>query len=192
MSGFEFAVRKVLADVSFDTDVNVSVFETNIRALGGLLSAHFLCLKHLEGRWREGKGESEGEGRRRAERVRGHRGGSSSSGSTCLSRDVFARDPTRIWGAFAAWYRDELLALAEDLGRRLLPAFNTKSGVPYGTVNLRHGVPPGETVITSAAGLSPRNAATNGRGLMADARLGRWHDDAGDDDAVTCVEEARV
>ena len=42
--------------------------------------------------------------------------------------------------------------LAEDLGNRLLPAFNTKTGIPYGTVNLLHGVPTGETKIASTAG----------------------------------------
>lgn len=29
------------------------------------------------------------------------------------------------------WYRDELLHMAKDLGHRLLPAFNTTSGLPY-------------------------------------------------------------
>lgn len=29
------------------------------------------------------------------------------------------------------WYRDELLHMAKDLGYRLLPAFNTTSGLPY-------------------------------------------------------------
>lgn len=37
---FESAVRKVVSEVRFDTDVVVSVFEANIRVLGGLLSAH--------------------------------------------------------------------------------------------------------------------------------------------------------
>ncbi|EKX52850.1 hypothetical protein GUITHDRAFT_64693 [Guillardia theta CCMP2712] len=98
LSAFDAAVRKVMAEVSFDVDINVSVFETNIRALGGLLSAHFLALR------------------------------------------------------FLSWYDNELLLLAVDLADRLMPAFNTKTGIPYGTVNLRRGVPPGETVITSAAG----------------------------------------
>ena len=44
-----------------------------------------------------------------------------------------------------------LLRLATDLGRRLLPAFDTTTGMPYGTVNLRHGVPEGETSITCTA-----------------------------------------
>ncbi|XP_051960020.1 ER degradation-enhancing alpha-mannosidase-like protein 3 isoform X2 [Xyrauchen texanus] len=38
------------------------------------------------------------------------------------------------------WYRDELLHMAKDVGYRLLPAFNTTSGLPYPRVNLRYGV----------------------------------------------------
>lgn len=34
------------------------------------------------------------------------------------------------------WYDGELLALAEDLGRRLLPAFNTSTGIPHGKVSV--------------------------------------------------------
>ncbi|XP_014613014.1 PREDICTED: ER degradation-enhancing alpha-mannosidase-like protein 3, partial [Polistes canadensis] len=40
---FENAVKLVARDVSFDTDVIVSLFETNIRMLGGLLSGHLLA-----------------------------------------------------------------------------------------------------------------------------------------------------
>ncbi|KAF3834925.1 hypothetical protein F7725_027483 [Dissostichus mawsoni] len=43
------------------------------------------------------------------------------------------------------WYQDELLHMAKDLGLRLLPAFNTSSGLPYPRVNLRHGVRGPET-----------------------------------------------
>ena len=39
---FRKAVTLVMRDVHFDRNVNVSVFETNIRVLGGLLSAHML------------------------------------------------------------------------------------------------------------------------------------------------------
>jgi mannosidase alpha-like ER degradation enhancer 2 len=49
-------------------------------------------------------------------------------------------------------YDGVLLDLAIDLGRRLLPAFDTPTGIPYGTVNLIHGVPVGETPIASLAG----------------------------------------
>lgn len=29
------------------------------------------------------------------------------------------------------WYTDELLSMAKDIGYRLLPAFNTSTGIPY-------------------------------------------------------------
>jgi len=90
---FETAVRQVIQHVSFDRDVIVSVFETNIRMLGGLLGGH-VAAKYI------------------------HR-----------------RHPLRF-----SWYRDELLVLAHDLGLRLLPAFNTTSGLPLPRVNLRHGI----------------------------------------------------
>ncbi|XP_035246827.1 ER degradation-enhancing alpha-mannosidase-like protein 3 isoform X2 [Anguilla anguilla] len=89
---FEEAVRKTVRDVRLDNDVVVSVFETNIRVLGGLLGAHVM-----------------------ADLLRGR-------------------------GERMQWYRDELLHMAKDLGHRLLPAFNTTSGLPYPRVNLRYGV----------------------------------------------------
>jgi len=39
VEGFEKAVRLVVEDVTFDTDVVVSVFETNIRVLGWVVTA---------------------------------------------------------------------------------------------------------------------------------------------------------
>ena len=64
-----------------------------------------------------------------------------------------------------------LLKLAVDVANRLLPglydagqqivilciilisylAFETATGLPYGTVNLRYGVPPDETTVTCTA-----------------------------------------
>ncbi|KAG6857355.1 alpha mannosidase-like protein [Tephrocybe sp. NHM501043] len=35
------------------------------------------------------------------------------------------------------WYRGELLELAYDLGKRLLPAFNTPTGLPYARVHFQ-------------------------------------------------------
>lgn len=32
-------------------------------------------------------------------------------------------------------------------------AFDTATGMPYGTINLRHGVPKGETTVTCTAGI---------------------------------------
>uniref|UniRef100_A0A3P8QV07 alpha-1,2-Mannosidase n=1 Tax=Astatotilapia calliptera TaxID=8154 RepID=A0A3P8QV07_ASTCA len=94
---FEDAVRRVLSDVRLDNDIVVSVFETNIRVLGGLLGGHSMAVMLKEG------------------------------------------------GQHMQWYQDELLHMAKDLGLRLLPAFNTSSGLPYPRVNLKHGVRGPET-----------------------------------------------
>ncbi|PPQ77269.1 hypothetical protein CVT25_010851 [Psilocybe cyanescens] len=50
------------------------------------------------------------------------------------------------------WYRGELLSLAHDLGKRLLPAFSTPTGLPYARINLRHGIAKGESLETCTAG----------------------------------------
>jgi len=73
------AKTMILADLNFDLDMEVQLFEINIRLLGGLLSAY----------------EFDGDQR--------------------------------------------FLTLAEDLCKRLLPAFNTKTGMPYRYVNLKTG-----------------------------------------------------
>uniref|UniRef100_A0A8C0YPW7 alpha-1,2-Mannosidase n=2 Tax=Cyprinus carpio TaxID=7962 RepID=A0A8C0YPW7_CYPCA len=93
---FEKAVRRVVTDVRLDNDIVVSVFETNIRVLGGLLGGHSMA--------------------------------------------VMLKESGRM-----LWYQDELLHMAKDLGLRLLPAFNTSSGLPYPRVNLRFGVRGPET-----------------------------------------------
>lgn len=105
-SEFRRVSQLITERANFDVSINVSVFETNIRVVGGLLSAHLLYKRMgmpLEPGW------------------------------PC---------------------NGPLLRLAEDMARRLLPAFNTATGMPYGTVNLRHGVPRGETSVTCTAGVS--------------------------------------
>ncbi|PAV55972.1 hypothetical protein WR25_25440 [Diploscapter pachys] len=90
---FEDAVKKVIEEVRFDSDFVVSVFETNIRILGGLLSAHLLV-------------------------------------------DVVrAKYPDRL-----KFYNGQLLRMAQEVGDRLMPAFNTTSGLPFSRINLRHGM----------------------------------------------------
>ncbi|XKL61531.1 hypothetical protein PGB90_008588 [Kerria lacca] len=91
-SAFEDAVKLVIRDVTFDTDVVVSVFETNIRVLGGLLSSHVLS-------------------------------------------EVLKSKHNKM-----NWYNGELLEMAKNLGYRLLPVFNTSTGIPFGRVNLKYGI----------------------------------------------------
>ncbi|CCG82347.1 ER degradation-enhancing alpha-mannosidase-like 1 [Taphrina deformans PYCC 5710] len=53
------------------------------------------------------------------------------------------------------WYQGELLNLAKDLGNRLLPAFDSPTGIPFPRINLRHGMQthtPPDTTETCAAG----------------------------------------
>ena len=95
----------------FDIDVNISVFETTIRVLGGLLSAHMMAIDP---------------------KLDIYAGGGS----------IKVPEP----------YDGRMLELAKDLGTRMLPAFDTDTGIPYGTVNLQSGVPKGETEIASTAG----------------------------------------
>lgn len=90
---FESGVKKVLQTVTFDSDIVVSVFEVNIRVLGGLISAHV------------------------------------------LAEYVKEKSPPLF-----SWYKDDLLILATDLGNRLMPAFNTSTGLPHPRINLRHGM----------------------------------------------------
>ncbi|KAK3035802.1 hypothetical protein RJ639_034618 [Escallonia herrerae] len=49
-------------------------------------------------------------------------------------------------------YKNELLVLAENLGRRFLPAFDTPTGLPYAWINLKYGVLENETTETSTSG----------------------------------------
>ncbi|GLH04276.1 Mannosyl-oligosaccharide alpha-1,2-mannosidase IA [Gryllus bimaculatus] len=83
---FDHAAQLVVQDVNFDKDVIVSVFETNIRVLGGLLSSHILA-EYLQQR-----------------------------------------------AGIMQWYKGQLLDLAKDLGFRLLPAFNSTTGIPHARI----------------------------------------------------------
>lgn len=100
---FTTSVKWIGKNLQFDINKTVSVFETTIRVLGGLLSAHLIASDYATG----------------------------------------MKIPS---------YDNQLLNLAEDLARRLLPAFDTPTGIPFGSVNLLHGVDEHESKITSTAG----------------------------------------
>ncbi|KAJ6614326.1 alpha mannosidase-like protein [Mycena sp. CBHHK59/15] len=67
-----------------------------------------------------------------------------------LSGHIFASQTGQPF--FLPWYRGELLDMAHDLGKRLLPAFATPTGLPYARIHLRHGVLRGESPETCTAG----------------------------------------
>lgn len=100
---FVRAVKLVIKHVSFDRDVVVSVFESTIRVIGGLISAHMLA------------------------------------------------SPDHLGIMTTQEYSGELLDLAVDLGTRLLPAFDTPTGLPVHRVNLKHGVVKSTPTLTCPA-----------------------------------------
>ncbi|KAL6175610.1 hypothetical protein ACLB2K_052249 [Fragaria x ananassa] len=67
-----------------------------------------------------------------------------------VSAHLLATDSTDRLGQGV--YKNQLLTLAEDLGNRFLPAFNTPTGLPYAWINLKYGVLENETTETSTSG----------------------------------------
>lgn len=67
---------------------------------------------------------------------------------------LIAPDMASVFRNLTPAYNGELLGLALDLGNRLLPAFDTRTGIPIHRVNLKNGVPSDETreTCTAAAG----------------------------------------
>ncbi|KAH8195162.1 hypothetical protein TruAng_010668 [Truncatella angustata] len=100
-----------LRERGFNVDSKVQVFETVIRGVGGLLSAHLFAVGDLP--------------------ISGY-----DSGRT---NDDVEQHPV-VWPS-GFKYDGQLLRLAFDLAQRLLPAFYTQTGMPYPRVNLRHGIP---------------------------------------------------
>ncbi|RKF56028.1 ER degradation-enhancing alpha-mannosidase-like protein 1 [Golovinomyces cichoracearum] len=103
----------------FNIDSKVQVFETVIRGVGGLLSAHLFAVGELP------------ISRYHPEPVK-----ASSTHNTTGNDGKF-----EIKWSNGLTYNGQLLRLALDLGERLLPAFYTSTGIPYPRVNLRHGIP---------------------------------------------------
>ncbi|KAI0402830.1 glycoside hydrolase family 47 protein [Xylaria palmicola] len=95
----------------FDVDSKVQVFETVIRGVGGLLSAHLFAVGELP--------------------ITGY--------DVPKTSMDFEKHPIAWLNGFK--YDGQLLRLALDLAQRLLPAFYTPTGMPYPRVNLRHGIP---------------------------------------------------
>lgn len=52
-----------------------------------------------------------------------------------MSAHILATDSTN--RLTKGTYKNQLLDLAEELGRRFLPAFDTPTGIPYAWINLK-------------------------------------------------------
>lgn len=113
----------------FAFNEDVSVFETNIRVLGGLLSAHQLAIVAFE----------KYDIKIPACHIFNFKG-SVGSGSVMIGpvndTSCFYEDPynprAQVFVSKKIWkYDGFLLDLALDIGQRLLPAFETDTGIPY-------------------------------------------------------------
>lgn len=149
LRGLHKQARRQNAASIFALDQNVSVFETNIRVLGGLLSAHQLAEAFVEDKVLEQDVWAPDRevllGPLPSEHI-------STFDGACIAEESKTQSTCKK-AAVQYWHYDGfLLKLAEDLGDRLLPAFTTRTGIPFGTVNLIDGVPQGETPIASLAG----------------------------------------
>ncbi|ONI08449.1 hypothetical protein PRUPE_5G178500 [Prunus persica] len=97
-----------------------------------------------------------------------------------VSAHLLATDSTDRLGKGV--YKNQLLTLAEDLGKRFLPAFNTPTGLPYAWVNLKYGVMENETTETSTSGCALRalrklwsmRSSLNLLGTTLDVSTGEW------------------
>ncbi|KAH2295581.1 hypothetical protein KXV50_001917 [Aspergillus fumigatus] len=105
----------------FDLDSKVQVFETVIRGLGGLLSAHLFAVGDLPiTRYTPPEPEA--------------------TFAKAWDKSAFPGHDHGIKWSNGFVYDGQLLRLAADLANRLLPAFYTDTGLPYPRVNLRYGV----------------------------------------------------
>ncbi|KAL3769360.1 hypothetical protein ACHAWO_001557 [Cyclotella atomus] len=155
----------------FSVDQNVSLFETTIRVLGGLLSAHQLALAFMDSVvpksqvW-DSSGDilwgydtdnesasAGGDATKKQHILLDERLLSLSHKMPCIPRKESNEEPILHDNSEDCWIYDGLfLTLAHDIGKRLAHAFDTLTGIPFGTVNLLRGVPLGETEIASLAG----------------------------------------
>jgi hypothetical protein len=134
---FRCAVSRLVATASFSGDVNVSVFEVNIRVVGGLVSAHLLSMDARLKLWQDGPACPGGD-----------------CSSACRTPGLPHIDFCPAEVACLPSYDGQLLAMAVEVARRLLPAFDTPTGLPYHRLNLGSGVfdPTSRVTCTAAAG----------------------------------------
>eukprot|EP01083_Nonionella_stella_P179072 634584_1 len=147
------AVLWVIHHWTADIDENVSIFETNIRILGGLISTH-LFIDNDRTLWLTSY-DSDTFDIATIDRntlnycyTTTHTGMHSPNDIICINCAYY------MYSAyfFDCFYNGELLSQALDLAERILPAFVlSKTNIPFGTVNLRHGVPPNETTVVCTA-----------------------------------------
>jgi hypothetical protein len=147
-----------LKSLSFHRNIEVSVFEVNIRVLGGLLSSHQLANKlfgensNSENHGNKNKNEdvytdfdendanNDDETKReiRSENVKNRNRNTNNLQNNKLKYSKNTKIQ-KIQKRNYTYDGNFLLNFAEDLGNRMLPAFHTLSGIPLQRINLLNG-----------------------------------------------------
>lgn len=144
-----------LKNLSFHRNIEVSVFEVNIRVLGGLLSSHQLAEKLFgENSNTENHGNEQdnyddeyydnddndannyNEIKTETEEIRSEILQNNEFKNTKKSKNLIT---SKIQKRNYTYDGNFLLNYAIDLGDRMLPAFRTLSGIPIQRINLLHG-----------------------------------------------------
>ncbi|KAK8799577.1 hypothetical protein WA158_006125 [Blastocystis sp. Blastoise] len=174
--GFRRNVELLEGLNNFDIDINVNVFETTIRVLGGLLAAHSLIinkdlhiyssisvLQSTEVYYVRDRDNNYKYNNIYTKVYKAYKKNIKREIREAEARDKRSIKNTKIYAdTFKVLsepakespyvYKNHLLDLAVDLANRLMKAFESVTKIPYGTVNLRNGVIPGETTVVSLAG----------------------------------------
>jgi hypothetical protein len=131
LPAFRCGVATVIQQVSFDRDVTVSVFETSIRVLGGLLSAHLFASDPKYGIYSNVP---------------------RNTGNAQHTSALYCGARCPVFCMYS--YENQLLDMAIEIADRLLPAFDTPLGIPYHRINLQTGVqdPTSRETCSAAAG----------------------------------------
>lgn len=108
--------------LDFNKNISVSVFETNIRILGGLLSTYLVFDRMKEKDF----------------------DASTNQEFTELRQKDFELEEID-------YLANKIFAKAVAVGDILLEAFETKTGLPYGAINLKYGVAKNESNVTCTA-----------------------------------------
>ncbi|KAK3043491.1 hypothetical protein RJ639_002070 [Escallonia herrerae] len=190
---FISSVEWISKNLRFDINKTVSVFETTIRILGGLISAHLIASDYATNA--KGRVSKSKMMKPNLVFVRMRIAGEKQERSSIPVRTLWfsmklpallSGTTRRFTGMRVPAYDDELLNLAEDLARRLLPAFHTPTGIPFGSVNLLHGVDESESKAkplstcfeqltkNAVRGLWARRSRINLVGAHIDVFTGEW------------------
>ncbi|EFC44243.1 predicted protein [Naegleria gruberi] len=166
---FKYSIELILKNFNnFNFPTHVSVFESNIRILGGLLSAHLLALKHdwylnqyylntnhLFYQFNHNNNNNNNLNQSNSNQSNtnnSNQSNQSNQSNSSTNSNINSNTNSNINSNSKQQQQHNLLTLCIDIANRLLPAFNTPTGIPYGMIHFIDGVLKNESNITSTAG----------------------------------------